>query len=298
MRGITGVLLGMLFFLAGSSTALAGSVDGSDPKLPPPPSTDREYDATIGVDFDGSGTSPKGKDILKGCAIVTNLNPEQLLDYLGGTGQDLINFDPANLPEDTFFHFISCPVITFGNINWMVWEVTDPVPRPVIEAVALAAYNSAVVPLPAPLTSPDGTRDIPLITQLPTWYWTDSTLWQPGSVTATIPEFNISVTATVTPTTSWWDPGDGSTPITCQAGDTWTPGSNDNDAPCSYTYTNTTQHDGTSEPYKLTTTIEWTVTYTCVPANNCTGPPNVPGSIITNVTRDIWVTEIKGLITH
>ena len=158
-------VVGLVASLLHTSLALAGGDDVVNP--PPPPSTDREYEVDIGVEFDGSGTSPKGKDILKGCAIVTNLDPEQLLDYLGGTGQDLINFDPAHLPEDTFFHFIACPVAKFGNHNWIVWEVTDPVPRPVVEAVALAAYNSAVVPLPAPLTSPGGTRDFPLITQPP-----------------------------------------------------------------------------------------------------------------------------------
>ncbi len=257
-----------------------------------------KYTATAVAGTPGSGTSPKGRDILKGCAIVTGLTPEQLLDYLGGTGQDLIDFDPTNLPEDTFYHFISCPVTNFGIHNWMVWEVGDPAPPEVVRAVARAAANSSTVPLPTPQSSPDGTRDIPLITQLPTWYWTDSTLWQPGSVTASIPEFNIAVTATVTPSISWWDPGDGSAPITCQAGHLWTPGSNDDDAPCSHTYTATTQRNGTSEPYKLTTTIQWDLTYTCVPANNCTAPPNVPGAIITEVTRDIWVTEIKGLITR
>ncbi len=297
MRRITAALAWIILSLLGALPASAGVSDEIDVESPTPSTEGRTITATAVAGSPTAGTSPKGKDILKGCAIVTNLTPNELLDYLGATGQNLAKFDLQNLPQNTLYHFLSCPTAPFADRNWHVWQANTPTPQIIIQAVALAAYNNTLIPLPTPQTSPPGTKTTPLITQLQTWYWTDPTLWQPISTTATIPEFNISVTATATPTTSTWTPGDGAPKITCQAGTPWKPNTTTN-PPCSYTYTQTTQQNGASQPLQLTATITWEVTYNCVPANNCTGPPNVPATITTTVTRDIWITEIKGLITR
>lgn len=295
MRRLTTSLLVTAAILLAPTRANAGGVDETDP--PTQPTTGREYGATAVAGSPTAGTSAKGEDILAGCAIVTPLGADEVLDYVGGVGQDLVPFDLEELPEDAAYHFVACPSAPFDGVNWYVWEIGDPVPAVVVEAVALAAYNNSVVPLPTPLSSPIGSLDVPLLTQLETWFWTDETLWQEASVTASIPEFGIAVTATVTPTTSVWVPGDGSPAIVCERGEEWTVQSLALPS-CSHTYTGTTQHDGASVPFELNATITWALTYSCVPVANCTGPPNVPGSITTSVTREIFVTEVKGLLTQ
>ena len=51
------------------------------------------------------------------------------------------------------------------------------------------------------------------LTNLPTWLWINPAEWVPESKTATVP--GESVTATATPVSVTWHPGDGST-VTCQ----------------------------------------------------------------------------------
>lgn len=295
MRRIALLALCLVAILGHAAPVAAGG--GGDATDAPPTSSGRKYGATAVAGVPSAGSSPQGKKILAGCAIVTPLGPNEILDYVGAVGQGLVPFDVADLPEDTFFHFVDCPSAPFAGVNWYVWEIGDPVPPAVVEAVALAAYNESVVPLPNPMSSPEGSLAVPLLVQVETWFWTDEALWQPASVTASIPEFNIAVTATVAPTQTIWEPGDGSPAITCERGDTWSSTAGDT-TPCGHVYTSTTQHDGLVEPFALNATITWTLTYTCVPVNNCTGPPNVPGTITTEVTREIYVTEIKGLLTR
>ncbi len=258
----------------------------------------------------GLGTRPVGGNILQGCVFRANLTGQQVVTYGDQrhiTHKPSIDFYNNNEQaaegeegaegEESLYHLAVCNRRLFGNRYWTAWPITEPIPQIFIDPIALHAYNSIQIPLPTPKSSPPGTRNHPLITQLETWYWTDPTLWQPLSATAAIPEFGFSVTVTATPTTSEWDPGDGTPPTTCEAGTEWTLGAGDY-TPCSHTYSQTTQHDGTSTPYPLTVTITWATNYVCVPATRCTGPPRVPGQVVTQITREVLVTEIKGLLTR
>jgi hypothetical protein len=98
------------------------------------------------------------------------------------------------------------------------------------------------------------------LTNLPTWLWINPAEWVPQSKTATVP--GESVTATATPVSVTWHPGDGST-VTCQgAGTPYT--SADNPASpspdCGHTYTTSSAgHPGGA--FTATATITWDVTW-------------------------------------
>jgi len=98
------------------------------------------------------------------------------------------------------------------------------------------------------------------LTNLPTWLWINPAEWVPESKTATVP--GESVTATATPVSVTWHPGDGST-VTCQgAGTPYTSADNPASASpdCGHTYTTSSagQPGGAFQP---TATITWDVTW-------------------------------------
>jgi hypothetical protein len=98
------------------------------------------------------------------------------------------------------------------------------------------------------------------LTNLPTWLWINPAEWVPESKTATVP--GESVTATATPVSVTWHPGDGST-VTCQgAGTPYTSADNPAAASpdCGHTYTSSSagQPGGA---FQATATITWDVTW-------------------------------------
>jgi hypothetical protein len=98
------------------------------------------------------------------------------------------------------------------------------------------------------------------LTNLPTRLWINPAEWVPESKTATVP--GESVTATATPVSVTWHPGDGST-VTCQgAGAPYTSADNPGSASpdCGHTYTSSSagQPDGA---FRATATITWDVTW-------------------------------------
>ncbi len=103
------------------------------------------------------------------------------------------------------------------------------------------------------------------IVHIPTWFWLEPGYWEPITETATDPAGILTVTVTATPIQSDWDPGDGSTPITCLgpdgAGIAWTPGLPD-DATCpQHTYTSSSA-DQPDTTYPVTITATWEFTWT------------------------------------
>ena len=69
--------------------------------------------------------------------------------------------------------------------------------------------------LPSPVIRSSPAQNALQLTNLPTWLWINPAEWVPESKTATVP--GESVTATATPVSVTWHPGDGST-VTCQGG--------------------------------------------------------------------------------
>jgi hypothetical protein len=81
------------------------------------------------------------------------------------------------------------------------------------DPAVLAALARQTLGLPSPVIRSSPAQAALQPTNLPTWLWIDPAEWVPESKTATVP--GESVTATATPVSVTWHPGDGST-VTCQ----------------------------------------------------------------------------------
>jgi hypothetical protein len=114
--------------------------------------------------------------------------------------------------------------------------------------------------LPSPVIRSSPAQGALQLASLPTWLWIDPAEWAPESKAAAVP--GESVTATATPVSVTWHPGDGST-VTCRgAGTPYTSGDNPGSASpdCGHTYTTSSagQPDGA---FQATATITWDVTW-------------------------------------
>jgi hypothetical protein len=132
-------------------------------------------------------------------------------------------------------------------------------PAPPDPAV-LAALARQTLGLPSPVIRSSPAQNALQLTNLPTWLWINPAEWVPESKTATVP--GESVTATATPVSVTWHPGDGST-VTCQgAGTPYTGADNPAAASpdCGHTYTSSSagQPGGA---FQATATITWDVTW-------------------------------------
>jgi hypothetical protein len=132
-------------------------------------------------------------------------------------------------------------------------------PAPPDPAV-LAALARQTLGLPSPVIRSSPAQNALQLTNLPTWLWINPAEWVPESKTATVP--GESVTATATPVSVTWHPGDGST-VTCQGAGT-PYASADNPAAaspdCGHTYTSSSagQPGGA---FQATATITWDITW-------------------------------------
>jgi hypothetical protein len=128
------------------------------------------------------------------------------------------------------------------------------------DPAVLAALARQTLGLPSPVIRSSPTQNALQLTNLPTWLWINPAEWVPQSKTATVP--GESVTATATPVSVTWHPGDGST-VTCQgAGTPYTSADNPAAASpsCGHTYTSSSagQPGGA---FQATATITWDVTW-------------------------------------
>ena len=128
------------------------------------------------------------------------------------------------------------------------------------DPAVLAALARQTLGLPSPVIRSSPAQDALQLTNLPTWLWINPAEWVPESKTATVP--GESVTATATPVSVTWHPGDGST-VTCQgAGTPYTSADNPASASpdCGHTYTSSSagQPGGA---FQATATITWDVTW-------------------------------------
>jgi len=132
-------------------------------------------------------------------------------------------------------------------------------PAPPDPAV-LAALARQTLGLPIPVIRSSPAQAALQLTNLPTWLWINPAEWVPESKTATVP--GESVTATATPVSVTWHPGDGST-VTCQgAGTPYTSADNPGSASpdCGHTYT-TSSAGQPGGAFQATATITWDVTW-------------------------------------
>jgi hypothetical protein len=128
------------------------------------------------------------------------------------------------------------------------------------DPAVLAALARQTLGLPSPVIRSSPAENALQLTNLPTWLWINPAEWVPESKTATVP--GESVTATATPVSVTWHPGDGST-VTCQgAGTPYSSADNPAAASpdCGHTYTASSagQPGGA---FRATATITWDVTW-------------------------------------
>ena len=134
-------------------------------------------------------------------------------------------------------------------------------PAPVLPAPGvLAALARQTLGLRGPVIRSSPAQNALQLTNLPTWLWINPAEWVPESKTATVP--GESVTATATPVSVTWHPGDGSA-VTCQgAGTPYSSADNPAAASpdCGHTYTSSSagQPGGA---FQATATITWDVTW-------------------------------------
>ena len=145
---------------------------------------------------------------------------------------------------------------------------TDGCPA-IVTAASLAeqAYERIVLPHPSGHRSPSEAQrynGYPFTyVGLWTYYWTDPATWRP--LTATASAAGLSATVTATPSSLFFDPGDGSGSQSCAGpGRPWAE-SDGNSAPsdgaCGYRYSRVTG-PGYGHPITSTQTISWKITWT------------------------------------
>jgi hypothetical protein len=147
------------------------------------------------------------------------------------------------------WYTLHCQLITEAGMVWL------PAPRAARAAVSVAvlaerAQRELVLPRPDIRTSPT----VGLV-NLPTWLWVGA--WQPKRATARVP--GVSVTATATPVSVFWQTGDGAS-LTCRG-----PGTAWNEAlpaeaaspTCGHTYRAPSPRSG----LLVRATIHWSLTW-------------------------------------
>lgn len=124
-------------------------------------------------------------------------------------------------------------------------------PAPVVAPAVLAvsARESVPIVMPEIHTSPDGVAQL---AGLETWFWLPEDQWQSVTARAEVPGLWVQVTAT--PTTSTWDPGDGSAAVVCDGPGRPHPGTGDASTDCGHTYTDAGSYTLTVE---VAYAIEW-----------------------------------------
>ena len=155
----------------------------------------------------------------------------------------------------------------------------------------LAELARQTLGLPSPVIRSSPAQAALQLTNLPTWLWVNPAEWVPESKTATVP--GESVTATATPVSVTWHPGDGST-VTCQgAGTPYTSADNPATASpsCGHTYTSSSagQPDGA---FQATATITWDVTW-----QGADGAGGVLAPLFTTAVAAFRVAESQALNT-
>lgn len=179
----------------------------------------------------------------------------------------------------------------FGVTNILeAWQVGDPVPRRFIDWLIAYGYSLVDIPLQVSSSSPAGDTVAPLIAQLDTWLWIDSSDWATRSAT-TPAVFGVTATVTAEPYSVVFRTSEGEV-IDCQ----------DNlGAVYDYSRPGGAQSTGCSVVYRdassvadqtLTSTVRWRVTYSC--SSSACPSGTLPDFVITT-TRDVRVAEIVGV---
>lgn len=103
-----------------------------------------------------------------------------------------------------------------------------------------------------------------MVVNVGTWFWVPRAAWKPVKLTAYIPlEVGaVSVTATITPITLTYSPGDGHAPVSCKGpGEPWNESLGDKArSSCMYTY-RSASHTQPTNTYNNRMAVTWKVTW-------------------------------------
>ena len=220
------------------------------------------------------------------------LGGEPTADSIRGRGDD---------PDETWLVVFCAPHADAVGVSPQIiltgvlatWALGDPLPAIFIDWLIAYGYALVEIPLQVGSSSPEGDNAAPLITQLDTWLWIDSSVW--GTRSATTPAvFGVTATVTAEPYSVVFQTSEGdyidcfdnigseydySRPASSQSTD------------CSVVF-----RDASSvADQTLTSTVRWEVTYVCSSAACPSG--TLPDFVITT-TRDVRVAEIVGVGTE
>ncbi|MET7901662.1 hypothetical protein ABZS86_09330 [Streptomyces sp. NPDC005355] len=162
------------------------------------------------------------------------------------------------------------------------------------KVLAEYAYDELPVPDTDITMSPDGKQTV----NLDTWVWLNKAKFKPVSVTASLPNTNLSATTTATPVALTLEPGtaeaelhpsSGECPIN-KDGSIGTPYSADKKnqtPPCGITYLRSTNNTG---PHHLKATLTWNISWTSTNAQGGDLPDGAFGT-----TTDVTVQEVQAI---
>jgi hypothetical protein len=167
-----------------------------------------------------------------------------------------------------------------------VWIRNEP--PETLAGIARSSLRHRLIDAPTPELSPPTVGYV----NLETWLATTD----PGPLTATAEIPTLSVTATATVVSTTWTTGDGDE-ITCDGvGVAWTPGTpSDREAPCGHTYTAHGSPLLDSEPFTITATQTWHVTWQA--SNGESGDLGTiagPTATVTYEVREIQTIGVQG----
>ncbi|GAA1616012.1 hypothetical protein ACFQY4_18035 [Catellatospora bangladeshensis] len=188
---------------------------------------------------------------------------------------------PQAGPRPGAWYVRSC-AIGGGMGNSRVWFADRDAPGtgPLI-ATALAALRP---PVPTVRTNP-GPPAVPIV-HVPTWLWVDAVTWRP--VPATASAGGASITATATPVSVEWLPGDGSRLLCTGPGLAWAGGDPLGSSACSHAYTRASAALP-GGAFALQAVVTWEVTWAGA------GMSGNAGTITTTATVPLVVAEVQGL---
>ncbi len=211
------------------------------------------------------------------------------------------NFFKALAGETHYLHPIAGAwEVTFTEDHWLVWcypqtvvyayfPVGDPPPAVIVDDLILDAYDRTPLTFFYPQMSPEGTANIPNLSQIETYLWVEEALWDnPAVATAEIPGMlEVTVTAQAVDAT-WVGTAEPNTIVCTDHGQPYQPGAATQDDTCSVVFRQTTTPSFTNE---MTVTVRWEVNWTCTPG--CGGGP-LP-DLETVTTREVVVGEIQAV---
>lgn len=176
-----------------------------------------------------------------------------------------------------------------------------PPPAPPAILLAQVAWGALRMPSPLPSRYPMGIlkeNGHPYtIVNAYTWFWTDPATFQPVSKTVTAG--GVSATATATPVSLTFTPGDDGHPVTCKGpGQAWQPNDQTwlppvNPQGCSYQYPNSSLGMGGDDQVTATYAITWKVTWT-----GSDGTSGAFNGLQTQTTSRFAVAEVQTVVVR